>query len=376
MPATTKRSRSRTGAEKKPRPATEKASSEDRLATYRAKRDFEVTPEPGSSQVGAQEEKKTAAPAPSEALAFVVQKHDARRLHYDVRLEVDGAMVSWAVPKGPSFDPVVRRLAVQTEDHPMAYNAFEGRIPDGEYGAGDVLIWDRGAYETVPPGQQRAMLDKGHLHVRLFGEKLVGDWHFIRTGRKPGDDGAGNAGKAQWLLFKAKDARANAAYDVVAERPESVVSGKAATRGPLRVGASDTGKSARALIEFVGEPALATADVKITRGDDWLFEIKYDGYRLVACKAGAAVRLYTRRAHDWTDRFRAAAESVGRLPPRECVVDGEACVLDDEGRPSFGGLQDWLASAAVGKPKAANLVYAVFDLLWLHGRDPRPQALQ
>ena len=332
MPATTKRSRSRTGAEKKPRPATEKASSEDRLATYRAKRDFEVTPEPGSSQVGAQEEKKTAAPAPSEALAFVVQKHDARRLHYDVRLEVDGAMVSWAVPKGPSFDPVVRRLAVQTEDHPMAYNAFEGRIPDGEYGAGDVLIWDRGAYETVPPGQQRAMLDKGHLHVRLFGEKLVGDWHFIRTGRKPGDDGAGNAGKAQWLLFKAKDARANAAYDVVAERPESVVSGKAATRGPLRVGASDTGKSARALIEFVGEPALATADVKITRGDDWLFEIKYDGYRLVACKAGADVRLYTRRAHDWTDRFRAVAESVGRLPARECVVDGEACVLDDQGR--------------------------------------------
>ena len=353
-------------------------SSSDRLATYRAKRDFGVTPEPGSSQVETKEEKKTApeASATSEPLAFVVQKHDARRLHYDVRLEVDGAMVSWAVPKGPSFDPAVRRLAVQTEDHPMEYNAFEGRIPDGEYGAGDVLIWDRGTYETVPPGQQRPMLDKGHMHVRLYGEKLVGDWHIIRTNRSPGDDGAGNAGKAQWLLFKAKDARANPAYDVVAERPESVVSGKAATRGPLRVGASEKGKSARALIEFVGEPMLATADVKITRGDDWLFEIKYDGYRLMTSKAGSDVRVYTRRSHDWTDRFRFVAESVARLPARECVVDGEACVLDDRGRPSFGGLQDWLASVAVGKPKAANVVYAVFDLLWIDGRDLRPEPIE
>ena len=375
MPKATKRSRSERSTEKESPPDTERASSPDRLATYRAKRHFEVTPEPGSSQVAAQEEKKTASD-PVEPLAFVVQKHDARRLHYDVRLEVDGAMVSWAVPKGPSFDPAVRRLAVQTEDHPMEYNAFEGRIPDGEYGAGDVLIWDRGTYETVPPGQQRPMLDKGHLHVRMFGDKLVGDWHIIRTNRRPGDDGAGNAGKAQWLFFKAKDARANPAYDVVVERPESVVSGKAATRGPLRVGASDKGQSARALIEFVGEPALATADVKITRSDDWLFEIKYDGYRLMVCKAGADVRAYTRRAHDWTDRFRFVVESVARLPARECVVDGEACVLDDQGRPSFGGLQDWLASVAVGKPKAANLVYAVFDVLWIDGRDLRREPIE
>jgi bifunctional non-homologous end joining protein LigD len=354
-------------------------SSSDRLATYRAKRDFAVTPEPGSSQVDTKEEKKTAPagePGHAAPLEFVVQKHDARRLHYDVRLEVDGAMASWAVPKGPSFDPTVRRLAVQTEDHPMEYNAFEGRIPDGEYGAGDVLIWDRGTYETVPPGQQRAMLDKGHLHVRLYGEKLVGDWHFIRTNRSPGDDGTGNAGKAQWLFFKARDIRANPAYDVVAERPESVVSGKAATRGPLRVGASEQGKSARALIEFVGEPMLATADVKIARGDDWLFEIKYDGYRLMAAKAGPDVRVYTRRANDWTDRFRFVAEAVARLPARECVIDGEACVLDEQGRPSFGGLQDWLASVAVGKPKPASVIYAVFDLLWIDGRDVRSEPIE
>ena len=245
-------------------PATETLSSpEPRLAAYRAKRRFDVTPEPSpnardadeagktvtesrSSQVargGGKKTSRVAARAPEEpaqfpaqavapALAFVVQKHDARRLHYDVRLEVDGAMVSWAVPKGPSFDPTVRRLAVQTEDHPMEYNAFEGRIPEGEYGAGDVLIWDRGTYETVPPGQARAMLDKGHLHVRLFGQKLIGEWHFVRTNGRGGDDGAGNAGKAQWLMFKAKDRLANPAFDVIAERPESVVSGRVATRGP------------------------------------------------------------------------------------------------------------------------------------------------
>src|SRR5579883_2105504 len=263
MPNTTKRG---------PRKPNTGRKGSDRLQTYRAKRRFDATPEPapghdGSSQAPAPREKKTAqsarpVPAPAARGAFVVQKHDARRMHYDVRLEIGGAMASWAVPKGPSYDPAVRRLAVQTEDHPMEYNAFEGRIPEGEYGAGDVLIWDRGTYETVPPGQEHAQLEKGHLHVRLFGEKLVGDWHLIKTGRKGGDDGAGarkggkgagadtdEAGKAQWLLFKAKDARANPAYDVVTERPESVESGRQATRGPRRVGASEQGTSARTLHE-------------------------------------------------------------------------------------------------------------------------------
>ncbi|MGH7294823.1 MAG: DNA polymerase ligase N-terminal domain-containing protein, partial [Polyangiaceae bacterium] len=254
----TRRPRSRTANKAEPK-------SSSRLATYEAKRDFGITPEPrGSSQAEPAGGKKTtpgarAEPAPrdSPGLAYVVQKHDARRMHYDLRLEVDGAMASWAVPRGPSYDPTVRRLAVQTEDHPMAYNAFEGRIPEGEYGAGDVLIWDRGTYETVPPGQERAMMEKGHLHVRLFGDKLVGDWHLIKTDRKGGDDGAGGAGKAQWLFFKAKDVRANPAYDVVAERPESVVSGRQATRGPARVGASEQGRSAKALHEAMGEPMLA-----------------------------------------------------------------------------------------------------------------------
>jgi bifunctional non-homologous end joining protein LigD len=350
-------------------PKGEPSPSTERLATYEAKRRFEITPEPrGSSQDRKEGVKKSA----SATLEFVVQKHAARRLHYDFRLEIDGAMASWAVPKGPSYDPTVRRLAVQTEDHPMEYNAFEGRIPDGNYGAGDVLIWDRGTYETVPPGVQRAMLDKGHLHVRLFGEKLVGEWHLIRTDRKGGDDGAGGSGKAQWLFFKAKDRLANPRYDVVAERPESVVSGRQGTRGPKRVGASEQGRSPRALLDAVGEPMLATSVTSLSAPGTWLFEVKYDGYRLFACKAGDSVRLYSRRANDWTDRFRPIAEAVGRLNARECVVDGEACVVDEHGRPSFGALQAWLA----GEGGEALVGFAAFDLLWLDGRDLRGEPLE
>jgi len=356
---------------------TESANSaDDRLATYRAKRRFAVTPEPPpepaiqraptlrSSQGPPGEGKKTA------ELAFVVQKHDATRLHYDVRLEVEGAMVSWAVPKGPSYDPSVRRLAVQTEDHPISYNAFEGRIPDGEYGAGDVLVWDRGTYETVPPGRERAMLEKGHMHVRLFGEKLVGEWHLVRTGER---EAKTDRRPAQWLLFKAKDAQANAAYDVVVDRPESVVSGRQATRGPLRSGASERGKSPRALREAVGDPQLATAVTSLSDPSGWLFEIKYDGYRLLACKAGDEACLYTRRGHDWTDRFGPIALAIARLGARECVLDGEACVVDDHGRPSFGALQEWLAG---GSSSRTRLAFVAFDLLWLDGRDLRREPIE
>ena len=284
-------------------------------------------------------------------------------------------MASWAVPKGPSYDPAVRRLAVQTEDHPMEYNTFEGRIPEGEYGAGDVLLWDRGTYQTVPPGQERAMLDKGHLHVRLMGEKLVGEWHIVRTSGRGGNDGAGGAGKAQWLMFKAKDAFARPDYDVVSERPESVVSTRVATRGPKRVGASDQGKSARALLDAVGEPALATTVTTMADPSEWLFEVKYDGYRLLACKAGGDARLYTRRANDWTPRFAPIAKAIARLGARECVLDGEACVVDALGRPSFAALQEWLSGTGASA-EPARIAYAAFDLLWLDGRDLRGEPIE
>ena len=191
------------------------------LATYVEKRDFQVTSEPAPRPIPAARRKQDAPPT------FMVHKHDATRMHYDLRLEMDGALASWAVPKGPSFNPKDRRLAVQTEDHPLEYAGFEGRIPEGEYGAGDSLIWDRGTYETVPPGQASAMRKKGHLEFVLHGEKLQGRWHLLRT-RSAG-------GKQQWLLWKGKDEHASDRYDVVAERPESVLSGRSVTRGPARL---------------------------------------------------------------------------------------------------------------------------------------------
>ncbi len=353
---------------KPPKTATARLASHaeprDPLATYRSKRDFSVTPEPrpASSPFDGEKVKKGGKPGAS-GLEFVIQKHDATRMHYDLRLEIAGAMASWAVPKGPSYDPDVKRLAVETEDHPMEYNRFEGRIPSGEYGAGDVLIWDRGTYETVPPGQEDAMRAKGHIAFRLFGEKLAGEWHLIKTHRK----GEVARAKSQWLLFKAKDASADRTRDIVVERPESVASGKTATRGPRRVGASKEGKSAGALLTAMGEPMLATLATSAIDPASYLYEIKYDGYRLLAGRAGNDVRLFTRKGNDWTARFPRIAEAIGTLDVRECVLDGEACIVDAEGRPSFAALQAWLS----GEKTAGEIAFAVFDLLWLDGRDLR-----
>ena len=349
-----------------PRRALAKSSSRgDALDVYRSKRHFDVTPEPPPDR----------APrgTKGEGLEFVVQKHDATRMHYDVRLEVGSAMMSWAVPKGPSYDPEVKRLAVETEDHPMEYNRFEGRIPDGEYGAGDVLIWDRGTYETVPPGQQDAMRAKGHFHVRFFGDKLEGDWHILCTARSSDGGHLGSPGaKTQWLMFKAKDAFADAGRDIVAERPESIVSGKTATRGPRRVGASPSGKSARTLLANVGEVALAVSQSRVSDPSRYLFEIKYDGYRLLAAKAGGSVVLQSRRENDWTAKFQPVASAIAALPVREAIIDGEACVVDAAGRPSFGSLQAWLG----GERGAGTLAYVAFDLLWVDGRDLRKEPLE
>ena len=202
-----------------------------RLPEYERKRDFSLTPEPAPG---------SAAPRP-EAPRFVVHKHHARALHYDLRLEIDGALASWSVPRGPTFDPAVKRLAVQTEDHPLEYGDFEGRIPDGQYGAGDSLLWDRGHYETVPSGQASAQRKKGHVRFVLRGEKLRGEWHLVRTTRADGrraaqGDGTASGPKAQWLLFKVADAEANPGLDVIVARPESVLTGRVEMQGPGRGG--------------------------------------------------------------------------------------------------------------------------------------------
>jgi bifunctional non-homologous end joining protein LigD len=351
------------------------------LDEYRAKRDFTKTPEPQSSQAQRETVNKSAGAEAGAGgkLVFCVQKHDATRLHYDVRLEIAGALMSFAVPKGPSYDPKVKRLAVETEDHPMMYADFEARIPDGQYGAGDMLLWDIGTYETLPPGQQDAMRAKGHLHVRFFGEKLRGGWHFVKTrGRGEGDAAAASrsgaeSAKAQWLMFKATDETADPARDIITERPESVKSGKSATRGPRRVGASSAGKSAEALVHAVGETMRASLAPAIDDVTAYSYELKYDGYRLLAAKAGDEVRLVTRGGHEWTARFPIVAQAVRALPVREAVIDGEVCVVDDAGRPSFQALQAWLA----GETKdTARLGYVTFDMLWLDGRDLRSAPLE
>lgn len=343
----------------------------DKLAKYRTKRDFGVTPEPApdDAEAGASSHRKRARGKKTAArgAAFVVQKHDARRVHYDLRLEIGGTMMSWAVPKGPSYDPNVKRLAVEVEDHPMEYNTFEGRIPDGQYGAGDVLLWDRGTYETIPPGQEEPMRAKGHLHVRFFGDKLRGGWHVVRTKTR-----AGESGHPQWLFFKAQDEAADPDRDILTERPESVVSGHRATRGPRRVSASATGRSASELLLAMGEVCRATTAPLVGNGTDYLFEIKFDGYRLLAGKAGADARLFTRKQNDWTSRFAAIAQALLQLEAREVVIDGEACIVDDEGRPSFEALQQWLA----GEKTDGKLAFAAFDLLWLDGRDRRSQPIE
>jgi len=323
----------------------------DPLETYRQKRDFAVTPEPAP---------EGPAPAPAGALRFMVHKHDATRLHYDLRLEVDGVLASWACPKGPSYDPAQKRLAVETEDHPLAYGDFEGRIPDGEYGAGDSIIWDRGTYDTEPPGQMQAQRQKGHLHLVLRGQKLQGGWHLVRT--RP------QGGKAQWLLFKAKDGTERPDYDVVAERPESVVSGRRLTRGPERQRQlRGSHPDPETLLARVWPPMLAV----LSKGTPapasrYVYEVKYDGYRALAAISGGKVAVRSRNDLDFGARFPWVLPALSQVVVGEAVLDGELVALDQAGVARFQKL---------GDPGAEHR-YVVFDLLWLDGEDLRGRPLE
>jgi bifunctional non-homologous end joining protein LigD len=317
-----------------------------------AKRDFAITPEPAPEPLA------LASPRPT----FMVHKHHARRLHYDLRLEIDGALASWAVPRGPSFDPATKRLAVQTEDHPLEYGHFEARIPDGEYGAGDSLIWDRGTFETIPPGQAARQREKGHLHFRLQGEKLQGAWHLVRTARQEG-------GKAQWLLFKAADEAADPAYDVVTARPESVVSGKVVTRGPERAAVLRApGAPPERLLETAFPPMLAipAAALPGDRGP-WRVEPKYDGFRALAALSARRAAIWSRTRHDLGRRFPHLVEALARVPVGDAVLDGEIVALDRKGVPRFERLQG-------GHDRTA--VFVAFDLLRLDGEDLRSRPLE
>jgi bifunctional non-homologous end joining protein LigD len=339
----------RKAAGKRKAPRKEGTPLRRRLPEYEAKRDFTVTTEPAPGQ---------AKPHPKPT--FVVHKHDATRLHYDVRIEIDGALASWSVPKGPSYDPAVKRLAIQTEDHPLEYGGFEGRIPDGEYGAGDSLIWDKGTCDSVPPGQLSEQRKRGHILVAFEGQKLRGQWHLVRTR-------GGAPGKAQWLMFKAKDGTENPSYDVLVERPESVVSGRVQTRGPERAKMLRAPRAApEVILRDYLPPMLATLVAEPPPGE-WLAEVKYDGYRAISALSSGRVAMWTRNALDLSARFPRVARALSKVVVGDAVVDGEVCVLDGAGVPRFELIQQ-------GRDDEAVLF--AFDLLRLDGEDLRKRPLR
>ena len=359
-PATAKRTRraaASAGAE--PSPGGDAA-----LARYNARRDFSKTAEPAGTPAAI-------AKAAGEALAFVVQKHWASRLHYDLRLELDGVMVSWAVPKGPSYDPAVKQMAIHVEDHPIAYNRFEGSIPKGAYGAGKVIVWDHGSWEPV--GDAREGLAKGKLVFRLHGQKLAGLWELVRISRP------GAKAQEQWLFLKKRGdawARPGTEYDVIAALPDSVVAhplGPVEAREPQRVARParpapnlDALQHARpAPLPARLQPQLATLVAAVPSGD-WIVESKFDGYRLLARIDRGQVRLFTRNGHDWTGKLEPIARAVGALGLDSAWLDGEIVVLGDAGLPDFNRLQN-----AIDNASTHDVQMFVFDIPYLGGRDLR-----
>jgi bifunctional non-homologous end joining protein LigD len=344
-----------------PRPAR----TRDELKRYADKRNFAVTPEPRGVRA-----------APSKALSFVIQKHWATRLHYDLRLELDGVLLSWAVPKGPCFDPAEKRMAIHVEDHPVDYASFEGTIPPKQYGAGTVIVWDHGTWEPV--GDAHAGLAEGKLVFTLHGEKLAGLWELVRIA-KPGDK------QDAWMLFKKRDAWARplAEYDVISALPDSVVDkplGLVEEREPRGVPpqqptvlspAELPGAVKRALPDTLA-PQLAVAAQAVPREGTWSYELKLDGYRLLArIDERGAVRLFTRNANDWTDRMPALAKSVASLGLKSTWLDGEIVVLDDKGTPDFNALQNAFDASHTGE-----LSYFLFDLPFADGYDLRQAPLK
>lgn len=337
---------------------------------YNRKRNFESTSEP--RETGRRSRAKAG------ALRFVVQKHDARHLHYDFRLELLGTLKSWAVPKGPSLDPTQKRLAVHVEDHPLAYASFEGSIAEGNYGAGDVIVWDQGIWQ--PEGDPVAAYEAGKLKFSLVGEKLSGAWTLVRTRLK------GSGDKPQWLLIKEQDdvARPANEYDIVSELPASVISGelvggmakpaatqagKTKTRSKAPAKAVKTkakaSKSAQSTMPDALSPQLATL-VEAPPAGDWIYEIKYDGYRIMARIKDGEVTLFSRNGHDWTARLAPQAKALDKLGLGDSWLDGEAVVLDEHGMPDFQALQN-----AFDEARSGDILYFLFDAPWLDGVDQR-----
>ena len=346
-------------------PKSKPPTTQRSLEVYRKKRHFGRTAEPrGETRQR------------SKGFSFVVQKHAASRLHYDFRLELDGVLLSWAVPKGPSLDPGVKRMAVQTEDHPIEYGGFEGVIPKGEYGGGSVVVWDRGQW--LPEGDARADYQRGRLTFQLQGEKLKGGFHLVRT------KGAGK--QPSWLLIKRNDAHAQRGSEakLVEEQPRSVVSGRTveevgeardrvwhsrkrtpAWPDPKKLKGARAGE----LPDFV-EPELATLVGEPADGDEWLHEIKLDGYRMLArCDGEGGVRWLTRRGHDWSARVPSLVAELSALGLPPALFDGEL-VVQERGLSNFQQLQ-----SSLNERHDARILYYAFDLLHFAGHDLRDATL-
>lgn len=341
------------------------------LGAYRAKRNFAATPEPQGDEV----------PASAGPLAYVIQKHAATRLHYDLRLEHGGVMWSWAVPKGPSYDPTDKRVAMKTEDHPISYNRFEGTIPKGQYGAGTVIVWDRGSWE--PAGDPAQGLAEGKLLFTLHGQKLHGRWELVRI--KPKD----NERQDPWILFKKRDgyARSREEYDVVRALPDSVgpapeaaaepapparASGKRGKAARRAVGLALPKAAAAATVPASLAPQLATQASGLPAQGKWIFELKFDGYRMLArFDGGARPRLYTRNGHDWSSKMPALIDELAALNLKGTWLDGEVVVLGPDGLPAFNALQNAFDGAST-----RDITYFVFDVPWFEGHDLRAVPLR
>ena len=347
----------------------------DLLRDYKAKRNFAKTQEPaGDAPKGSK----------SGRGSFVVQKHDATRLHYDFRIELDGVLKSWAVTKGPSNNPADKRLAVRVEDHPLDYGSFEGTIPEGEYGGGTVMLWDRGTWEPI--GDPHEGLESGDLKLRLYGERMKGEYVLVHMkGRDTKRRNAPN--RENWLLIKHRDNHARDKNTLTKRFTRSIETGRdfkgiASGTKPVkktRVPAEavwhsepenaekidKTQKSSKAKPDKT--PAfrsvqLATLVDSVPAGENWLFEMKYDGYRCLAAVAGDSVRLYTRNGLDWTEQFGALVAPLQKLKIGSALIDGEICAFDDKGRTDFSTLKAVLSDGG-------RLEYFAFDLLEADGKD-------
>jgi len=329
------------------------------IETYNRKRDFSKTKEPRGRKLKGKGD------------SFVVQKHDASRLHWDFRLELDGVLKSWAVPKGPSLDPEEKRLAMRTEDHPLDYGDFEGTIPKGEYGGGTVMLWDHGRWIPEPSKDPRKTIEEGHLHFTLEGERMKGEWVMFRLKPRPGE-------KAEpWMLKKVTDEFAdaqdgdslvdNCVTSVTTDRTMAEIAAGEdvwrSNRGGQKGGRGKR-KAGKAPPPFE-QPQLATLVDEVPPGPSWIHEYKYDGYRLLLAVGDGVATAWTRNGKDWSDKFKALVKAAARLPAG-CLIDGEAVAIDDDGKPSFQLLQ-----ATLKEQKGANLVFYAFDLLVDRSEDIR-----